>query len=365
MLDQIYNLSFWEIERWGNTLGDYAVAFGALVVFLIVFKLVQVIIIAQLRNLSKKTKTDIDDTLIDIVASFKPPFYTFLALYFSLFFIEVTDFIQRIADAVLTVWIVVQAMVALQILVDYVVRKKFSHKDDGDDETNASALRIVANLLKGVLWAIAILLILSNLGVNITSLVAGLGIGGLAIAFALQNVLADLFASFSIYFDKPFKVGDFIVVGDDKGRVEKIGIKTTRIRALGGEELVMSNQELTSARVQNFRKLEERRISFAVGVTYETHADKLKTIPKTIQRIIEEEPNTRFDRVHFASLGDFSLNFEAVYYVLSSDYNDYMNAQQSINLKLIESFAEQGIDFAYPVVDVRLGQEVAISKKGK
>jgi MscS family membrane protein len=177
---------------------------------------------------------------------------------------------------------------------------------------------------------------------------------GVAIAFAFQNILEDLFSSFAIVFDKPFKIGDFIIVGDKLGVVEKIGIKTTRIKSLQGEEIVISNKELTSAQVRNFKKMETRRISFSFGVTYQTPTEKLKGIPKTVESIIEETDNVRFDRAHFNEFGDSALLFEVVYYVEGNDYNMYMDAQQQINLKIKESFEKDGIEMAYPTQTIFL-----------
>jgi len=353
-LETLYAFPFWLNSYWGNTIADYTVAFVAFLLFLAILKFVQLVILGQLKRLSKKTKTDIDDTLVEIVGSLKPPFYSFLAFYFSLFFLEVHPVGQKIINTLLLVWVVFQGIIATQILIDYVVRKKFL-KGNGE-ETDKSAVSFLSGLFKAALWFIGLLLILSNLGVNITSLVAGLGIGGLAVALALQNILTDLFSSFAIHFDKPFTVGDFIIVGEHMGVVEKIGIKTTRIRALQGEEIVISNKELTSARVQNFRKLEERRISFDVGVLYETSMGKLKKIPGIIQRAVEHTDRARFDRAHLMTFADSALVFSVVYYVESSEYLDYANAQQEINLQLIEAFAEEGIEFAYPTQTVHLAK---------
>ena len=195
---------------------------------------------------------------------------------------------------------------------------------------------------------------LSNLGINVTSLVAGLGVGGIAIAFALQNILNDLFSSFAIYFDKPFVVGDFIKIGEHAGTVEKVGIKTTRIRSTTGEELIISNRELTSARVQNFKRLNERRSIFTIGVVYETTAEKLRRIPSIIQTIIESQSLNRFDRVHFKTFGDFSLNFEVSYYVQTTDYKKFMDTQEIVNLKIVEAFEKEGISMAYPTQTIYL-----------
>jgi len=192
------------------------------------------------------------------------------------------------------------------------------------------------------------------MGIEVTSLIAGLGIGGVAIAFALQGILSDLFASFSIYFDKPFRIGDFITVGTDSGTVQKIGIKTTRIKTLQGEELVISNAELTTARVQNFKKMQERRGSLQFGVTYETASDKVKGINTTVEQIFESLKMGRLDRVHFTSFGDSALIFDVVFYSESAAYADFLDLQQAFNFALMDKFAKDGVEFAYPTQVVYL-----------
>ncbi len=346
MFDQIYNLSFWNDIYWGNAIGDYAVAFGAFIVFLIGLKFIQIGVLGYLRRLSKKTKTDIDDTLIEIIGSIRPPFYSFLAFYLAIIFIALSGVVQSAINTLLLIWIVYQIILAIQILIDYVVRKKFI--SDEDDEGSKGITNFISGLLKAGLWAIGLLAILSNLGVNVNSLIAGLGIGGLAIAFALQNILGDLFSSFAIHMDKPFRVGDFIAVGDYKGTVEKIGIKTTRIRSTMSEEIIISNTELTSARVQNYGKMKERRNVFTLGITYETPVEKIKKVPHIVKEAIESTNSTRFDRTHFSSFGDSALNFDVSYYAESGEYSKFMDIKQEINLKIMESFAKEGIEFAYP-----------------
>ena len=207
------------------------------------------------------------------------------------------------------------------------------------------ALRFVSTL---VLWSVVLVLALDNLGVEITALVAGLGIGGIAVALAAQSVLGDLFASLAIVFDRPFGVGDFIVVGDMLGTVEHVGIKTTRMRSLGGEELIFPNNDLVSSRIRNYRRMEERRVLFSLSLVYETSYEQLAKAPLTIREVIEAQADTRFDRAHFSSYGESALHFEAVYYVLSPDYNRYMDIQQAINLELFRRFNEDGVRFAFP-----------------
>jgi small-conductance mechanosensitive channel len=199
-----------------------------------------------------------------------------------------------------------------------------------------------------VLWAVVLLLVLDNLGVDVTALVAGLGVGGIAVALAVQNILGDLFASLSIVLDKPFTIGDFLIIDDYLGSVEHIGLKTTRMRSLSGEQLVFSNTDLLKSRIKNYGRMFERRVIFDIGVTYQTPREKLQMIPDIIRSAIEAQEPVRFDRSHFRAYGDFSLSFETVYYVLKPDYNLYMDIQQAINLHIHARFEAEGIEFAYP-----------------
>ncbi|MDP2942472.1 MAG: mechanosensitive ion channel family protein, partial [Candidatus Omnitrophota bacterium] len=203
-------------------------------------------------------------------------------------------------------------------------------------------------VVKVLIWGGAIILFLDNLGFKISAIIAGLGIGGVAVALAAQAILKDLFSYFSIIFDQPFKIGDFIIVGDLMGTIEYIGIKTTRIRSLGGEMLIFSNSDLTDSRLRNYRLMEKRRVVFKLGVVYETSRERLKEIPKIIENSIKNVKDTMFDRAHFFSYGDFSLIFEIVYYVVGADYNKYMDIQQEINFAIKEEFERKGIEFAFP-----------------
>ncbi len=347
-----------QLELFGNSLTDLGTALLSFIFFLLLFKILQFLVLSRLKNLAQKTKTDIDDTLLKIIQTLKPPFYLFLAFYLSLKLLNLDAGIQKVTDTILIIWVVYQVILAAQVMVDYVVRISLGKEEEiGTRE----AMKTISRVAKGVLWSIGALFILSNLGVNVTSLVAGLGIGGVAVALALQNVLGDLFSSFAIYFDKPFVAGDFIIVGDSMGVVEKVGIKTTRIRALQGEEIVISNQELTSARIQNFKKMQERRVVFSFGVTYETSSDKLRRLPEMVTKIIESIKDTRFDRAHFYKFDDSALTFEVVYYVGSGDYNRYMDIHQEIHLAIKETFEGEGISMAYPTQTVYLSKSEKFS----
>ena len=353
---QSFEHPVWSREYLGNTVGEYAIALVAFLVLLVVFKYFQWFIVRGFRRMAKKTKTDLDDMLVEVASSFRPPFYSFLALYLALRFLALDPTLSKVFDVVIIAWAAYQGVVALQIVLDYAVQKRFRGEDEEDPDTRA-AVRFMRNLVRATLWVIALLLVLSNLGVDITSLVAGLGIGGIAVAFALQNILGDLFSSFVIHFDKPFKIGDFIIVGEHMGTVEKVGIKTTRIRALQGEEIVISNQELTNARIQNFKKMEERRVVHGIGVTYDTPAATMERIPDIIRDIVGPIDGVRFDRAHFKGFGPSSLDFEVVYYILSSDYAEYMELQQKINMAILKAFEAEQISFAFPSQTVYLARE--------
>ena len=208
---------------------------------------------------------------------------------------------------------------------------------------------------------IFILIALDNIGVNITTLIAGLGISGIAVALAVQNILGDLFASFSIVLDKPFVIGDFIIVDDYLGTVEHVGLKTTKIRSLSGEQLVFSNADLLKSRIRNYKRMNERRDVFTIGVLYQTPHEILSQIPKMICKIIENQAQVRFDRAHFKEYGDYSLKFEVVYWIQNPDYNVYMDTQQSINLDIFKHFKEAGVEFAYPTQTLLLQSPISVS----
>lgn len=237
-----------------------------------------------------------------------------------------------------------------------------SLKEDRAATTTLGALVFLGQL---VIWSAVALLVLQNAGVDITALITGLGIGGIAVALALQKVLGDLFSSLAIVFDKPFVLGDFVIVGELMGSVEKVGLKTTRIRSLSGEQLVFSNSDLLDSRIRNYGRMYERRVLFSLGVTYSTERSLLREIPGIVRAAVEAQgKQTRFDRSHFSGYGDFALGFESVYYVLSPDYNRYMDIQQAIYLRIHEEFERRGIEFAYPTQTLYLarspvGQESA------
>lgn len=346
MIEKMFPSVAWDTMYYGNTLSSYVDALLFFLALVLAFYILQKMILNRLRALSQKTTTNIDDVAVQIVESIRPPVYYFLSFYIASHTLVMGEVIEKSIFVIVVIMIVYQIISSVQILINFIAKRTIGN-DDGDEQLE-SAVKMLSMIAKVIIWILGILLIMSNLGINISALIAGLGIGGIAVAFALQGILADLFASFSIYFDKPFVVGDFITNGANSGTVEKIGIKTTRIRSTTGEQVVISNKELTETRVQNFTQMEERRITAAVGVTYETPTQKLKEIPSMIEKIVEEVRGVRFDRVHFKKFDDSSLGFEFVYYVESVQYSDHMDVQQKINFAIREKFEAENIQMAYP-----------------
>lgn len=348
--------NFGNLTFWGNTTHDYIVALGVLVGLWIIFAVIVKIALVKLAKASAKTGTDIDDFLIALLSNIKPPFYFFVALYLAAQYLSLPGIVDKTLFVLFLLVVILQSILAAQKVIDYIIRKKLISPEE-DNKDKEAIIRLTGNITKALLWILGILMVLSNLGINVTSLITGLGIGGIAIALALQNVLGDMFASFSIFTDKPFKVGDFIIVGDDMGTVEKIGIKSTRITTLEGQELIIPNKTLSEERINNYGRMKKRRVQFSLGVTYSTAFEKLGRIPEMVENIIKSQRDTQFDRAHFKRYGDSSLDFEVVYYVESADYNRYMDTQQAINLAIFERFAKEGIEFAFPSRTVYLEKE--------
>lgn len=332
---------------YGNTLQAWLIAALVVLAALAAMHFAKGIIVRRLAALAGKTKSDVDDLLASTLAQTKFWFLLALSLYLALPLLHLPGEITRVINKIIIALAFLQAALWGNAVVSFFVARNLKAKV-GEDDVGVATVYALGFVGRLVLWAVILLVVLDNLGVDITALVAGLGIGGIAVALALQNVLGDLFGSLSILLDKPFVIGDFIIVDNYMGTVEHIGLKSTRIRSLSGEQLVFSNSDLLKSRIRNYKRMYERRVVFSLGVTYETPYEKLERIPALIREIIEAQPQVRFDRTHFKEYGAFSLNFEIVYYVLSPDYNLYMDTQQAINLAIFRRFKEEGIDFAYP-----------------
>ncbi|MBI4194310.1 MAG: mechanosensitive ion channel family protein [Betaproteobacteria bacterium] len=339
-------------EAWrANELYDWAVA--ALIMLGIVFVLAAFKYGAAraVAALARRTITSVDDILAQVIGVTKVWLLLPLAIYAGASAVELPRKLERLVDTVVVVALMLQVALWVNRFIGCWLERQIERRRGVDGE-GVTALTLLGFGARVLVWALTLLLVLDHLGFDITALVAGLGIGGVAVALAVQNILGDLFASLSIVLDKPFVVGDFVVVGDLRGTVENIGIKTTRVRSLDGELIVFSNADLLKSRIRNFKRMQERRIAFSVGVTYQTPLEKLERMPAILREAVEHRDRTRFDRAHFKAYGDFALQFEVVYYVLSPEFNAYMDVQQAINVEIYRRFGEEGIEFAYPTQTV-------------
>lgn len=337
---------------WGNSLKQLVLALAVLLAAMLVLRVFKGVIISRLKALSKKTSNQLDDIVMESINSISWPFYVLVSLYAGLQILNLPQLAGRMIFFVFIICIAYYAVKFLEDLAEFGFNKIIEKRKEEDQ--SAGIIGFLRIMTKIFLWLGAGVLVVSNMGYDVTSLIAGLGIGGIAVALALQNILGDLFSSFAIYFDKPFKIGDFVIVGSDMGTVKKVGIKTTRIETLEGQELVVSNSELTAARINNYGRMEKRRVVFSFGVTYDTPKKKLEKIPSFVKGIIDEQEGVEFDRAHFKSFGESSLLYEVVYYRLTGDYNQYMDTQQDINLALVGKFEEEGIEFAFPTQTIHL-----------
>lgn len=292
-------------------------------------------------------RVEIMEMPLEVLSRTTTPFLIAISLFIGTQLLTLSPRTRHGLDAAVTIVMFWQAGVWISAAVTAWLERKRKGQL-ATDRAAASSIAIVAFIARAVAWVMIVLLALENLGVNITTLVAGLGVGGVAVALALQNILGDLFASLSITFDQPFFVGDFVTVDSFLGSVEHIGIKSTRLRSITGEQIIMSNMDLLKSRLRNYGRMKERRVLFTIGVTYDTPVEKLQQIPGIIRGIIESQEGTRFDRSHFANHGACSLDFETVYYVLSADYTRHMDIQQEIRLQLHREFDRLGVEFAYP-----------------
>ena len=344
--------AYFAVTYFNNTVQDYLIFLSIFILSVGVMYIFKFYLISILKRFAKKTKSEIDDIIIDVVQNIKWPFYMYMSLIFSSNYLILPQKLNTFFDGLLFIVLAYYGVVAVNRVITYLAKLEVKKRKEA--QSKASVIRILATLLKMLAWIVGLLFVLANFGVQITPLIASLGIGGVAIAFALQKILEDLFSSFVIYFDEPFKEDDFIVVGGDAGTVKHIGIKTTRLQALQGQELIIPNTELTNSRINNYKQMEKRRIPFTIGVTYDTPTTKLKKIPKMVDKIITDLKSVDFDRCHFKEFADSSLNFEIVYYVKSKEYLDYMNAQQDINFKIKEAFDKEKIEFAFPTQTIYL-----------
>ncbi|MCD6344617.1 MAG: mechanosensitive ion channel family protein [Anaerolineae bacterium] len=345
-----------DLIYFGNNVKSWLTALLITALLLLLFNILKTLGLRKLSKLAPQTKTDFDDVFVVLLKHTQSYFLWAAALYIGS--------LSLVFPALLTAWIKILVLSALFIqggfwgdgLINHWLFRESEKrlKEDAETATTFHALGIAGRIL---LWTVVGLLVLDNLpNVEINSLIASLGIGGIAVALAVQNILGDLFASLSIVLDKPFVIGDYVVVGDYQGTVEDIGLRSTRVRSLSGELLIFSNVDMLDSRIRNYKHMEQRRVSFSLGVTYQTSYEQLVRIPQLIQEIIESQPHTRFEQTHFKTYGDSSLNFETVYYLSTPDYEVYLDVQQAINLEIFRRFASEGIQFAYPTQTILVEQ---------
>jgi small-conductance mechanosensitive channel len=340
-------------EVGGNTIWRWLITVAAAMVLFGVLRLVQAQLVRRLSRLAERTTTIADDLVVGVFRATSKPFLAVVALLLASLLLDLGGLAGSLRRWLVVIALTVQVGLwgqrAITLWLEY-QRNRLLETDPGAVTT----LQGMSYLARAVLWTAVVVLMLDNLGYNVSALLAGLGIGGIAVALALQNVLGDLFASLSIALDKPFVTGDFIIVDDKLGTVSHVGLKTTRVTSLSGEQLVFSNSDLLSSRIRNYKRMQERRVAFSIGVLYQTPTERLEEIPGMVREIIENNEQTRFDRAHFKEFGASAFIFEIVYYVLDPDYTTYMDCQQHINLELRRRFERGGIEFAYPTQTVHV-----------
>ena len=338
---------FLQLSLLNNPLSQWllALVFAGAVIFAL--RLLASIVIRHLEGLAELTRTELDDLAIELLKKTKGLFIILLAVWLGSTFLALSSTNAAWLRRGLGVGLLVQGALWATGFVNYSLRH-YSRRQEQEDPGMATALGALGFVAKAVVWAIFVLLILQNLGVEITAILAGVSVGGIAVALAVQNILGDLLGSLSIILDKPFVIGDYIVVGEFSGTVEHVGLKSTHIRSVSGEQLVFSNSDLLSSRIRNHKRMHERRAVFTLGVTYDTPHEKLEAIPGMVKEIVENQDQTRFHRCHFKTFGASSLDFETVFHMTVPDHDVFMDVQQAINLGLFRLFEKEGIEFAFP-----------------
>jgi len=349
-------------EFLGNSVLNYCSMIFIFVIMYFVLRIMKNIGLKRLKALAGATETKVDDFIVYVLQHNVMPLLYFGAFYLSLQPLRLSDDLEKVISVF---WTILATLVVINFLVtlaNFMLVSVWLKKISG--ETKQNSFKGIITLIRVIIWGLGIIVLLDNLGYKVSTVIAGLGIGGVAVALAAQAVLGDLFSHFAIVFDRPFELGDFIIIGDFMGTVEHIGIKTTRIRSLSGEQLIFSNTDMTNSRLRNYKRMDKRRVVFKLGVVYETTHAQLQEIPRIIRKIIESIDGTSFDRAHFFAYGDFNLEIEVVYFVLSPDYNKYMDIQQEINLAVKREFEKRNIDFAFPTQTVYVNQSAGAKKGG-
>lgn len=340
----------WDDIYFHNTVRDWVIALSIIIGLLLVMRILRVVGLKKLKTWADTTDSKTDDFAVRILGRTILPLLYLGACYLGLTYLHFPVKVHRVLNVAFMVASTFFVLRLISGVIHFALFRAIRHHKNR--ESKEKQLRGILFIINVVVWILGLVFLLSNLGYNITAVITGLGVGGIAIALASQVVLGDLFSYFVIFFDRPFEIGDAIAVDDKSGTVEYIGIKTTRLRALSGEQLIFSNTNLTNSRVHNYKRMDTRRIQFSLGVSYQVTSEQIKKIPALVKDIISKHDNVRFDRGHFSGFGQSSLNFEFVYFITTADYVMYMDRQQSIYLNIFETFEREGIDFAYPTQEI-------------
>jgi small-conductance mechanosensitive channel len=306
---------------------------------------------------AKKTKTSLDD---EIIQNTKRPIYFFVIIVGFYYAIDQLSILKPFQYYITQIFLVAEVFLVAYIItrIINVILSWYAERiaKTGKKALSSNILIVFKKILHVFVYIFAFLYLLYVSKIDLSGAVVGLGVTGIAIAFALQSILGDAFSAFTIYFDRPFEIGDYVIIGNYEGTVTNISMKSTRLKLLQGEELIVSNKEITSGSLRNFKKMENRRVAFSIAVTYDTSLVKLKKIPALIKKIVETCDNVEFQRVHFKELGTFSLNFEIVYLLSNPDYVKYLDTQQTINYAIKEVFEKEKIELAFPTQTIMVNQ---------
>ena len=338
---------FLQLPLLRNTVSDWLVALGLALVINLAVGLFRRVLARRIAPLAARTHSGLDDTVVQVLGQTK----TLLVAAISVFVASRYLDLPARVDSALRGAAIIAAFLQVGIWAGTLLAsgiERYHQRVMARDAGSATAVRAMGFAARVLMWSILLLLALDNLGVDVTAMVAGLGIGGIAVALAVQNVLGDILASVSIIADRPFVVGDFIIVEDYMGTVEYVGLKTTHVRSLGGEQIIFSNNDLLKARLRNYKRMSERRAVFTFGLAYETTVEQIEKVAQWLRDTINTNPKLRLERAHFFKFGESSLDFEVAYWVRDADYGHYMDQQQALNLGLMKLLADNGIEFAYP-----------------
>lgn len=338
-----------------NTIREYLIAISIIIGGILLVLSFKKLIINRLQRWAAKTPGTWDDFIIESFSRFVFPVLMWTIAYWGIHMLEISVKFDRAIRIATSIVITFYFLRLISSIVLTLLKSGVRKREHGEEKIKQlGGLMMVINL---IIWFVGLVFLLSNWGIEVTPIIAGLGIGGIAVALAAQNILGDLFGYFVIFFDRPFEAGDFIIVDDKSGTIEYVGIKTTHIRALGGEQIVIGNANLTNSRIHNYKRMLKRRVVFVIDVEYGTPAEKLQKIPGMLRSIVEAQSPVTFDRAHFAAYKDWSLRFEVVYYVLSADFNVYMDIQQRINFAIYGQFEAEKLSFAFPTQSLLIKPE--------